>query len=80
MAEPLCPQKAPYVKDETPGTKAWCSCGHSANQPYCDGSHARNNTGMRPVIENLTEAKKVAWCGCKRTGTPPFCDGTHRKL
>ena len=78
--EPKIAQKAPYVKDETPGTKAWCACGHSANQPYCDGSHGRLNTGMRPVIENITEPKKVAWCGCKKTGTPPFCDGTHRKL
>ncbi|MBI4423101.1 MAG: CDGSH iron-sulfur domain-containing protein [Elusimicrobia bacterium] len=80
MTEPNIPQKAPYVKDEPAGTKAWCSCGHSANQPYCDGSHARLGTGMRPVTANIDAPKKVAWCGCKRTGTPPFCDGSHKKL
>ncbi|MBI5200377.1 MAG: CDGSH iron-sulfur domain-containing protein [Elusimicrobia bacterium] len=80
MSEPLCPQKAPYVKEEAAGTKAWCSCGHSKNQPYCDGSHGRENTGMRPVVFNFTEPKKVAWCGCKKTKTPPFCDGTHKTL
>ncbi|MGK7371680.1 MAG: CDGSH iron-sulfur domain-containing protein, partial [Candidatus Halalkalibacterium sp. M3_1C_030] len=21
------------------GTYAWCACGESDNQPYCDGSH-----------------------------------------
>lgn len=80
MPEPKIAQKGPYVKDETPGTKAWCACGHSANQPYCDGSHGRLNTGMRPVVVNIETAKKVAWCGCKRSGSKPFCDGTHNKL
>ena len=80
MSDPQCPQKAPYVQDETPGTKAWCSCGHSATQPFCNGAHGRDNTGMRPVVVNLTEAKRVAWCGCKQTKTPPYCDGTHRTL
>ena len=80
MPEPLCPQKSPYVKDETPGTKAWCSCGHSANQPYCDGAHARLNTGITPIIVDIAEEKKVAWCGCKQSQNKPYCDGTHAKL
>lgn len=74
------PQKAPYVKDETPGVKFWCACGESKNQPYCDGSHARLNTGKTPIKVEITEAKKVAWCGCKQSGHKPFCDGTHSKL
>ena len=80
MSEPKMAQKGPYVKDEQPGKKAWCACGQSASQPYCDGSHGRLNTGMRPVLVDITEPKKVAWCGCKRTSKPPFCDGTHNKL
>ena len=73
-------QKGPYVVEEEPGKKAWCACGRSQNQPYCDGSHARENTGIEPVVVEITEKKKVAWCGCKQTGNPPFCDGTHAKL
>ena len=73
-------QNAPFVRDEQPGRKAWCACGESAKQPFCDGSHSRLNTGKVPVIVELTEAKKVAWCGCKETKTPPFCDGTHKTL
>lgn len=71
-------QSFPYVLDEQPGKKAWCACGESATQPYCDGSHARKNTGKKPLVVEITEPKKVAWCGCRRSGKAPFCDGTHR--
>ncbi len=80
MTEPKVAQKGPYVKDETPGAKYWCACGHSQNQPYCDGSHKRLNTGISPVAVTIDAAKKVAWCGCKHSKTKPFCDGTHRTL
>lgn len=80
MSEAKIAQKSPYIKEETAGAKAWCACGHSANQPYCDGSHGRLGTGLRPVITNIDAPRKVAWCGCKRTGKPPFCDGTHSSL
>lgn len=80
MAEPHIAQRSPYVKEETPGRKAWCACGRSQNQPYCDGSHARLNTGITPVIVELSEAKRVAWCGCKHSGNKPYCDGTHARL
>jgi len=32
-------QESPHYIDETPGTKYYCTCGESANKPYCDGSH-----------------------------------------
>ncbi len=73
-------QKRPYVKQEEPGKKAWCSCGESENQPYCDGSHSRKETGKSPIIVEIEEAKTVAWCGCRETKTPPYCDGTHANL
>lgn len=73
-------QKAPYVKDEKPGKVAYCACGQSEKSPYCDGSHARKNTGMTPILVDITEAKKVAWCGCRQSKTKPFCDGTHKTL
>ncbi len=71
--------KKPVLVDVVPGQKiAWCSCGYSADQIHCDGSHRAH--GMRPVVQEFTEAKKVALCGCKLTGNAPFCDGSHSKL
>ncbi len=78
MTDPKSPQKMPYVMQVEPGTYAWCSCGQSANQPYCDGSHA--GTEFRPEVVKIEETKNVAWCGCKRSAAGAMCDGTHAKL
>ena len=72
-------QEAPYVVHEQPGRKAWCSCGESENQPYCDGSHSRKNTGKRPLVVEIEAPKTVAWCGCKRSAKAPYCDGSHAR-
>ena len=78
MAEPECPQKSPYVIDETPGKKWWCACGRSAKQPYCDGSH--KGTEFSPVPVQIDSPAKIAWCGCRKTGNAPHCDGSHARL
>jgi len=78
MSEPEIAQKGPFVKEVEPGNYAWCACGKSKNQPYCDGSH--QGSGMRPVVTKVEEKKKVAWCGCKHTKNPPYCDGSHSAL
>jgi CDGSH-type Zn-finger protein len=78
MDNPQIPQKAPFVMEVEPGTYAWCACGRSKKQPYCDGSHV--GTGFTPHIERITEKKKVAWCGCKHTQSVPFCDGSHKDI
>lgn len=78
MAEPEIAGKAPVVEKMAPGTYRWCSCGRSAKQPFCDGSHA--GTEFRPQVVEITEEKVVAWCACKRTCGAPFCDGAHSKL
>jgi len=71
-------QNRPHVLDEQPGKKAWCQCGKSNNQPYCDGSH--RGSGITPIVVELTEAKRVAWCGCKQSGNKPYCDGSHKNI
>lgn len=78
MAEPKVAQDKPFVMEVEPGTYAWCACGESDNQPYCDGSH--KGSDFKPVIEKVEETKRVAWCGCKHTDNSPFCDGTHTDL
>jgi CDGSH iron-sulfur domain-containing protein 3 len=70
--------KSPMVEEMEPGTYWWCSCGYSATQPFCDGSH--KGKGFTPVKVEIAEKQKVAWCLCKQTKTPPFCDGSHAKL
>jgi len=72
-------QKRPYKAELKKGEKYfWCSCGRSAKQPYCDGSH--KGTGLMPMIFTADEDKTAWLCGCKNTQGKPFCDGTHSKL
>jgi len=71
-------QKSPFVLEVEAGTYAWCACGHSSNQPYCDGSH--KGSAYSPIVEQVDEKKTVAWCGCKNSSGAPFCDGSHNKL
>lgn len=53
----------------------WCSCGLSANQPFCDGSH--KTTELTPVKYSATKSRTVYFCGCKATAKAPLCDGSH---
>lgn len=78
MSNPEVPQRLPYVLEVEPGKYAWCSCGKSANQPYCDGSHV--GTGMAPIVEEIAEKTTIAWCGCKHSENKPRCDGSHSRM
>ena len=78
MSDPVIPQKAPYEVELEAGTYYWCSCGRSATQPFCDGSH--NGTDFTPVKFEITEERTAWLCGCKHTQDAPFCDGSHNKL
>lgn len=77
--EPLIASKEPFaVAVEEGKTYYWCSCGRSASQPFCDGSH--EGTSFEPVAFTAEKTGTVFLCGCKHTGNPPFCDGTHDLL
>lgn len=77
--KPVIAQKSPYIMTVEAGkTYYWCSCGKSANQPFCDSSH--KGTGLKSVHYTATETKTVSFCGCKQTANPPFCDGSHGRL
>lgn len=78
MSSPEVPQKKPYVLELEPGKYAWCSCGKSSNQPFCDGKH--KGSGFTPNIEVIETKKVVALCGCKNSAKGSFCDGSHAKL
>ena len=66
------------VQLETGNTYAWCACGKSANQPFCDGSH--QGSSFTPKVFTVDEPKQAALCMCKQTNNPPFCDGSHMSL
>ena len=79
MEKPTIAGKTPLpVKLEAGKTYAWCSCGESSNQPFCDGSH--KETSLVPQAFSVNEDKKAWLCTCKKTGNGPYCDGTHSKL
>uniref|UniRef100_A0A8B9F557 Iron-binding zinc finger CDGSH type domain-containing protein n=1 Tax=Amazona collaria TaxID=241587 RepID=A0A8B9F557_9PSIT len=71
--------KEPFPVELKAGrTYAWCSCGHSKRQPFCDGAHKMAAPGLSPLRFTPEEDARVWLCGCKRTRTPPYCDGTHK--
>lgn len=57
--QPKLARKSPYaVQVEGGQSYMWCACGHSENQPFCDGSH--KGTGFTPVKYT---AEKPNGCG-----------------
>lgn len=76
---PKIAQKAPFPVDVEEGkTYFWCSCGQSANQPFCDGSH--QGSDFAPKKFEAEKTGKVFFCGCKASGNGALCDGSHAKL
>ena len=79
MSSPIVAQSEPYsVELEAGKNYAWCACGRSANQPWCDGSH--RETEFSPFVWKAEKTETVFLCGCKSTGDSPYCDGTHNLL
>ncbi|XP_062992575.1 CDGSH iron-sulfur domain-containing protein 3, mitochondrial [Elgaria multicarinata webbii] len=77
---PVIAAKHPFQVDLKAGKGyAWCACGYSQKQPFCDGSHKKSAPEISPLRFKPEEAKEARLCGCKYTKNPPFCDGTHKE-
>jgi len=71
--------KAPVKVVLEHGKDYWfCTCGLSANQPFCDGSHKGSTFSPKKFT---AEKSGDAWlCQCKHTNNAPYCDGSHKAL
>jgi len=79
MDQPVVAQKAPYPIEVEEGKKYYvCTCGKSAKQPFCDGSHS--DTAFKSMVYRAEATKTVYFCGCKHSNKLPLCDGTHKTL
>jgi CDGSH-type Zn-finger protein len=78
MDKPKIAGYKPIVVELSAGQYAYCTCGESKNQPFCDGAH--RTTSFQPEMFTLAEEKTVALCTCKRNASGPYCDGSHTKL
>ncbi|XP_030321785.1 CDGSH iron-sulfur domain-containing protein 3, mitochondrial [Calypte anna] len=78
--QPVIAAKEPFPVELRAGKKyAWCCCGHSKSQPFCDGAHKTAAPGVSPLRFTPQEDTRALLCGCKRTRTPPYCDGSHKE-
>lgn len=79
MTEPTIAARAPIAVDVQAGKSyLWCSCGRSAQQPFCDGSH--KGSEFTPRAFTPAQAGKVYFCACKHSLKAPLCDGSHKAL
>jgi methylamine---glutamate N-methyltransferase subunit C len=79
MPQPVIADNKPTKVTLTQGKEyAFCVCGRSADQPFCDGSHA--GTGFAPKSFVAEQDGEAFLCQCKQTGDAPFCDGTHKRF
>lgn len=79
MSEAIVAAKAPIGVDVEAGKSYWwCSCGRSAKQPFCDGSHKGTEFAPQQYVAETTQT--VYFCACKASKNAPLCDGSHKAL
>ena len=79
MSQPTIAAKQPApIQLEAEKSYAWCACGLSKSQPFCDGSH--KTTDLTPLVLTAKQSETAYLCQCKRSKKAPFCDGTHKSL
>ena len=77
--EPKIAGKQPVVVELEAGKKyAWCTCGESSKQPFCDGAHS--GTSFKPHVFTAEKSGPAHLCMCKHTANVPLCDGAHGSL
>ncbi|MFZ4056746.1 MAG: CDGSH iron-sulfur domain-containing protein [Ferruginibacter sp.] len=58
------------IKVEPGKIYAWCTCGISAKQPFCDGQHKTiEGLPFKSLKVEFEEEKEVWFCQCKQTKT-----------
>ena len=79
MSNPVIADNKPKKVSLKKGEEyAFCVCGRSNNQPFCDGSHG--DTGFKPKVFKAEKDEETVLCQCKQTGSAPYCDGTHQQF
>ncbi|MBD3789154.1 MAG: CDGSH iron-sulfur domain-containing protein [Campylobacterales bacterium] len=79
MEEPVIYDVQPIKTSLEEGKEyAFCTCGRSKTQPFCDGSH--NGTSFKPLRFTAKATTQKWLCACKHTKNPPYCDGTHQRF
>lgn len=79
--EVIAAARIPYrVKLKAGKRYAWCACGHSKKQPFCDGAHRAKAPSIEPLRFTPEKDRTVFLCACKQTRNGPYCDGSHLKV
>ena len=79
MNEPKIADTCPSKVELEAGKKyAYCTCGLSDSQPFCDGKHS--GTQFKPDVFTAEKTESAWFCQCKLTENARRCDGTHKSI
>ncbi|XP_034452359.1 CDGSH iron-sulfur domain-containing protein 3, mitochondrial-like isoform X1 [Hippoglossus hippoglossus] len=79
--QPVPAARLPYRVKVSAGKRyAWCACGHSKKQPFCDGAHKTAAPSISPLRFTPDKDRTLTLCACKQTKNAPYCDGSHIKV